>query len=443
MLESIISNMKVEARLGLARKFMSMYEDSLYRNSYYLMINSFNSSVTGFIFWIIVARLFDAESVGLAIVLISASSTVVNISGLGIGTSIIRFLAKEEDKISFINTSLTIVSIASVIVSIIFILGENIWAKKLEPILCSNIYIVTFILFTTISTLFSNFLNIYIAQREAKYYFFQNALSDILRLFFPIVFMSSFAAFSIFGSLAISNTIALLVSILYFSKKVIPYYKIRPQIKMRLIKRIKSFSISNYLVNLLSNAPSLLLPFVILHFLAPENNAYFYIAFSIANLLFIIPASLSTSLFAEGSFKDDSFVSNLMKMIKQAYLFIFVVIIIIILFGNKILLLFGPEYSTNSYLLLLMFAISSIFLTLNSFYMTYLKISLKTSELILLNIFLSISLLILSYIFIQIDYLSINGVGFAYILVQAIISLYVLVRSGRVLFVNGCIKFTN
>lgn len=410
------------------KKFARQYEDPLYRNSYYLMANSFNSAVTGFIFWIIVARLYDAQSVGLAIVVISASTTIVNISGLGIGTSIIRFMHNEEDKIDLINTGLTIVGITSIISSIIFIVGLSFWERKLDIVLSSPLYIIIFIFFTTISVLSSTFLNIYIAERDAKYFFFQNAISDITRLFFPFILLKLFTIFGVFGSLGISNTIGFIISILYFSKSVIPQYKIYLKIQIDLLKRIKNFSMGNYLVNLLSSAPSLLLPFLILHFLAPEDNAYFYVAFSIANLLFIMPSSLSTSLFAEGSFKEDAFILNLRKAIIQAYVFVFIAITMIILFGGKILLLFGPAYSINSYLLLSIFAVSSIFLTLNSFYTTYLKITLRTKELILLNICLSISILTLSYFFIQIPVLNINGVGIAYLLAQGTISLYIVIK---------------
>jgi len=410
------------------KKFISLYKDPLYRNSYYLMINSFSSAFTGFIFWIVIARLYDAQSVGLAIVIVSASTTIVNISGLGIGTSIIRFISNENDKVSLINTGLTIVGVASIIFSIIFFSGLSIWAEKLEFILNSPLYILFFILFTAMAVLSSTFLNIYIAERDTKYFFLQNSISDISRLIFPFILFNLFGVFGIFGSIGIANTLAFIVSILYFSQKVIPSYQLYPQIQMRLIRKIRNFSMGNYLVNLLSNAPSLLIPFLVLHFLEAEYNAYFYMAFAIANLLFAIPFSLSTSLFAEGSLNKNAFIQNLWKALKQAYLFISITIIMVIILGDELLLLFGPAYSENSYSLLIIFAISSIFLTLNSFYATYLKVTLRISELILLNIFLSISILALSYYLVQIPVLNINGIGLAYLFGQGIITSYIIIK---------------
>ena len=227
------------------KKFISLYKDPLYRNSYYLMINSFSSAFTGFIFWIVIARLYDAQSVGLAIVIVSASTTIVNISGLGIGTSIIRFISNENDKVSLINTGLTIVGVASIIFSIIFFSGLSIWAEKLEFILNSPLYILFFILFTAMAVLSSTFLNIYIAERDTKYFFLQNSISDISRLIFPFILFNLFGVFGIFGSIGIANTLAFIVSILYFSQKVIPSYQLYPQIQMRLIRKIRNFSMGN------------------------------------------------------------------------------------------------------------------------------------------------------------------------------------------------------
>ena len=428
LLNTKISNKIHGAMFHIAKKLIFLNRDQLYRNSYYIMVNSVNSGVTGLIFWIIVARLLDVQSVGLAIVIISASSSVVNISLLGVGTSIIRYLSNEKDKINFINISLTIVGVSCIIISLIFVMGISIWAKKLEFILWSPLYIIIFTFFTTVSALSSTFINIYVAQRDTKYFFLQSAISDIIRLFFPFILINLLGAIGVFSSLGISNFISFIISVLYFSKKVVPSYKLYPELRLELIKKIESFSMGNYFVNLISNVPFLVIPFLILHFLTPEDNAYFYMAFSIASLLFMIPISLSTSLFAEGSFREETFIPNLRKVVIHAYGLVLLAITLIIFFGNRILLLFGPAYSVNSSQLLTMLAISCIFLTLNSFYTTYLKVKLKIIELIMLNVFLSISILTLSYFLIQEPFLNINGVGIAYIFAQGLMSLYVVLK---------------
>ena len=44
--------------------------------------------------------------------------------------------------------------------------------------------------------------------------------------------------------------------------------------------------------------------------LGAENNAYFYVAWMIANVLFAIPRSISQSLFVEGSYSKNNIKEN-------------------------------------------------------------------------------------------------------------------------------------
>jgi len=45
--------------------------DSLYKNSIYLMISTGIMAVLGFVFWLVIARLFNTHDVGLATTIIS------------------------------------------------------------------------------------------------------------------------------------------------------------------------------------------------------------------------------------------------------------------------------------------------------------------------------------------------------------------------------------
>jgi len=61
------------------------------------------------------------------------------------------------------------------------------------------------------------------------------------------------------------------------------------------------FSAGNYLAGLFITCPNLILPIMVLNTLGAEQAAYYYIAFAIASLLFMIRNAVSMSLFVEGS----------------------------------------------------------------------------------------------------------------------------------------------
>jgi len=66
---------------------------------------------------------------------------------------------------------------------------------------------------------------------------------------------------------------------------------------------------------------------------------------TIVSLIYIIPLSISQSLFAEGSYGEIELKVHLKKVIKIISIIILPAIIITFLFGKYILLAFGKEYS--------------------------------------------------------------------------------------------------
>ena len=103
-------------------KYKKIMEDSLYKNSIYLMISSAVMAGFGFFFWLICARLFSAEDIGLATTIISVMGLIASISVLGLNSGLIRYLPTSKDKSKNVNTCFTIVALIAIIVSCIFCL---------------------------------------------------------------------------------------------------------------------------------------------------------------------------------------------------------------------------------------------------------------------------------------------------------------------------------
>jgi len=61
--------------------------NTLYKNSFFIMLTSTSSAAFGFIFWMLAARLYPQQDVGLASAVISAMSCVFSVFGLDKFTS--------------------------------------------------------------------------------------------------------------------------------------------------------------------------------------------------------------------------------------------------------------------------------------------------------------------------------------------------------------------
>lgn len=114
------------------RKDLTYYlRDPLFKNSLFIMLTSVSSTGFGFIFWILAAKLYPAEDVGIATALISSMALLVLLSRFGLDFSIIRFFPS-NDKSMIFNTSAIITTFFVVVFGVIFIIGVDVFSPELH-----------------------------------------------------------------------------------------------------------------------------------------------------------------------------------------------------------------------------------------------------------------------------------------------------------------------
>ncbi|MGB9937100.1 MAG: oligosaccharide flippase family protein [Methanobacterium sp.] len=406
-------------------KFLNYYNalkehknDSLFRNSYYLIGNTFITAAIGFFFWIIAARLFSPEDIGISSAIISVMSLISVFALLGFDISLIRFLYEQKDKTAFINSSFTLTAVISTLLSLVFLTGLDIIAPDLM-ILKDNIYFgLTFILITVFFTLFTLQLSVFIGFRAVKYSFFQSFinLSKIVLLPFLIIFGS----FGIYLSFGLFYFIAFIAGVI-FIKRVLNDYSPVPVFKLEMVKNMAGYSFNNYITNIFYSTPHFLLPLLVLNVLGPVINAYFYIAWTFASILFTIPFAVSRSFLAEGSLDKSQ---SALKSLKFTFILLFVVVMLVILFGQLILSLFGGEYALNAYNVLILLSLSSFPFAVVQIFVSLKRIKKDMKPVIIVNFMVALISILLSYVLM--NKFGLIGVGFAWLTANLIIAITVL-----------------
>src|SRR4030042_891999 len=115
-----------------SRTILEYIKSPLYRNSLFLMTSTVARAGLGFIFWIIVARIYTEVEVGLGSATVSAMAFLEMLGVMGLGAAIIRFLPKAEKPQELINSCLTLSGIVALALAIIFIAGLDIWSPALS-----------------------------------------------------------------------------------------------------------------------------------------------------------------------------------------------------------------------------------------------------------------------------------------------------------------------
>jgi len=398
----------------------------LYSNAFYLMLNAGVMALLGFFFWMVVARFYTEAEVGFSSAIISATRLLAIISLVGLNISLVRFLPHSDRPQELINSCYTLGGLISLVVAGIFLAGLGFWSPALVFVKQNAIFASAFIVFTLLWTL-SGLVNFtFIARRRAGFVLSKNTIFSLLRLPLPILFVLFFRTFGIVASWGIAVAVALAVSLFLFLPKVQDFYKPVPALKINLLKDIWRYSAGNYFANLFMGGIPLILPLMVVNLLGAEQNAYFYIGWMLANLLFAIPRGVSQSLFAEGSHFEDKLKENVTKSLKFTYLLLVPAAIVLSLAGKWLLLAFGQSYSLNAVHLLWVLSLSSLPLALTHIYTGILRVTGRIRELMAIWGFIALSVLLASYLIMPVT--GIIGIGYAWLGAQAIVAVYILAR---------------
>jgi O-antigen/teichoic acid export membrane protein len=360
----------------------SAKNESLYVNSFFLVVSNLVTAGLGFVFWLLAARLYTAEEIGLASSLISAMGLISYLALLGFNSTFIKYLPKSKQRNENINTGLLLVFGAALLIAAGYILLLPLIAPKLHFLHDSLAYSAGFIVMTAVAA--ANFLtdSVYIAFRGAKYNLYVYALMGVLKL--GLVFgMAGLGAYGLYAATGAAGLAGLGLSLVLMAK--LYGFRIQPTVHVPILKQVFRFSFGNYVANLLNILPTLIIPLIILAQLGAESAGYYYVTFMVANLIYAVSYAVAQSLFAEGSYADKPFHLH----IKRATLVLSAVIIpataFLALAGKWLLLIFGKEYSTGASDALIILSLAAPFVAIYAVSMTLLRVIHKTAVLVVLN----------------------------------------------------------
>jgi O-antigen/teichoic acid export membrane protein len=316
--------------------------------------------------------------------------------------------------------------VVSLILSVIFILGIPVWSPALIFVRSNAIFYLVVVVITIVLTT-SNITNsVFIAKRRAGFVLTKNAIFSIIRLPLLLGMSIAFHAFGVVASWGLAIGITFIISLFWFLPKTIDGYRPLPTHDMSQIIKTRHYSINSYIASLFARAMSMLLPVLVLNILGVTHNAYFYVAWMIANLLFAISHAVSESLFAEGVHSQDRMRENVLRSIKFTFLLLIPAAIAIMALGKWLLLAFGQNYSSNALQLLLVLCISSLPVAIIHVYISLLRVKNRLKELIVIQAFIAISVIALSVLIMPMS--GIIGIGYVWLGTQAVVALVLFFR---------------
>lgn len=402
-----IRDLNCKAITALAR-------DPLYRNSFFMAFTNIFNAGCGFFFWMIAARLYSVEQVGLATALISSLGLVILFSRLGFDSSLIRFFTS-EDRGKIISTSLIMTTSAGILFGVIFILLAEMVSPSIQ-FLKEQKYALAFLFIGLLNSVAVITGSAFVADRKADHYFLQNIF---MALRIPaLVSLAFLGVFGIFGSVGLGYLIASLFGLLILHRSIAEISLI---VDWEFIRKSFRFSFWNYASSILTAAPGLIIPLMVLNMFGEAEAARYYIAFAIGNLVLYIPQSLGTSLFVEGS-HGEGLKKSALRAAAASLILLVPSVSFIFLFGDRILGLLKGDY-IEAFDLLRIIALSSFPVTAYSLFIPIQNVRMEVESIVKLNAIRFVFLLGSSYILMQ--WFGIMGAGYAWIATYGTISIII------------------
>jgi len=358
----------ITARIAKARRLFS--EDSLFRNAVFLMASTAVMSVLGFVFWIFVAHLYKPADIGVASALIAITTLLSSFSLLGLNAGLVRFLAGSKDQSRDINAAALVVGAVALLAAAGYALvGSHIGGGS--ELLEGAWHKVAFILLMVVVGLNSLTDAVFIANRRGEYHTIGYATFGVFKLLLPLVFIP-LGALGIFGAYGLAMLASLIISCYLMVRGC--GYRLFARPAWELLRSMRQYTTHNYLGAVVAGISPQLMPTLIIHRLGAADAAFFSMAWTMVNLLYIIPSATTQSMLAESSHDTHKKAEHRRRTVRFLVLLLTPAVIGAIIISPRLLAIFGPAYSAHGAPVFQLLAFATFFVAITSVGNTLLNI---------------------------------------------------------------------
>ena len=245
-------------------------------------------------YWLLAARLYSVAAVGVGAALISAMTLLANASQLNLKGALNRFLPRAGSAAGgFVVRAYVIALGVSAVAGAIFVAGIEIWVPRLGFLLDRPEVAIWFIVSTMAWTVFVLQDSVLAGIRQATWVPIENAAFSVAKIVLLLVFVAAAPVLGVFYSWSIP--VLLLVgpiTVLLF-RRLIPAHLEQTQGRDEPIaaRQVVGYAAPDFLAYLIWSGTISVLPLVVLQVAGAEANAYFFISWTIAYALYLIPSS--------------------------------------------------------------------------------------------------------------------------------------------------------
>ncbi len=329
-----------------ARQLLTTSEGGkLISGSAWVMAGFISQAATGAIFWLLAARYYSSDTVGLAAALFATLQAVNYLTAMGLQETLARYQAGSSGRSDPVFTwsvlTTTITSVIGVGLLVAFVDTESLDTFRsvfgaFAPILLFSISALSAIaLLADVRWLGAD------GWRVVALRLF---LTGVLRL--PLLFVvgGTDAAVWLFLTMAVPIAVSGLISGVILPRSTShPLSLKRPH---QPVGDIIRYSSVNYVGHLALQAPQFLLPVIVLLSVGPTENANFFLAWTVVSVVAVLPVTISRMLVVQVSREGADVEAHTRLALAYSMIVVFIALLMALVFRGLAESLLGDSYST-------------------------------------------------------------------------------------------------
>ena len=419
---------RVPGAPAVRRMVSTAVNDSLYRNSSFLILNTAITAALGFVFWALASRFFPPSAVGTASTVVSALTFAVMAGTLGLPNAVIRFLASERYKVPFLATVGAVAAGSGALLGGLWCAVPGHFGVPLSRVAPGLWMVPAIVAVTALGSVGVVAQSAIIALRKSKWVVVENTAGSVVKLvLLPLGI--GFGAAGLFGLYFVAVAVATGASLVILRHEVGGSVAAWARsIDLRCLHHCRSFAAGNHVAALVALLPTTVLPIIVLDQLGSRQAAFFAMPLMIVALLNVIPSMASQSLFAEVSADGPALAAHTRRTLVGVYALLVPGVLALCVLAAPVLSIFGPEYARNGTRCLQLLALSGLFAGFNYVADVILNARKQVRRYVFLNTAGTVCAIALPVAFIR---HGLTGVGFGWLLGQVGYSLLALVTLTR------------
>jgi O-antigen/teichoic acid export membrane protein len=398
--------------------------EPMQRSAVALITGSVLTSVLGFVFWALAARLYDPAAVGTATALIAAMTFLANLSTLGLRTGLIRFLPTAGSGArALIRRSILTCTAAAGVAAAVFVAGQPLWAPDLEMLRSSPGAALAFLLATITWLVFVLQDAILTGLRRATWVPIGNTAYSILKIL-VLLALTGAAAWGVFVA-SVVPAAALAVAVAMATHHHLKMTECQVgESGVPTLSALARFAAGDHLAAMLWLGTITLLPLIVMAEAGPSGSAYYYLAWNIAYMFYLVSSNVGNAFIAAAASAPDRVEELARRAVGSALLLVVPGVAVGLVAAPFLLQVLGADYARESTGLLRLLMLSAIPQVILAMAASTARIRRRTTGVV--TIYTALAILIFGGTTLALRTIGLTGVGLVWLAAQILMSAVLL-----------------